>query len=394
MPRLHLICNGIFTTSIAGGDIHCLRLARGAAAAGYDLNWFGGHALQEVLHKHQMPGTITLTDAARMGPVDGSALRGQWAMFSDFAKRFRATLKLRDRLQPEDFVYAVSDYWFDVLPVVRCAARKKLMIFHMQAPSFAQVVRRSRPDVDPARLASFHYWLSQNSSLAAFRRCARKRLLYVHPAMRPRLLRRGYRPEELKYSSFGVDAALARQAGPQRKTYDVVWIGRVHRQKGIDDLLATLVYLKARVPDFRAVFIGNLKKDLQPLVEQHGLADCADFSGFVSEEEKFRLFHSSRVFLMTSRFEGSPRVIGEALVCGVPVVAYDVENYRPLFGEFVRYVPCFDGAAFQREAERQVLLLRGGANYLSRLNLDPFCRANAWETLEREFVETLGELEK
>lgn len=392
MPRLHLICNGVFTTSIAGGDIHCLKLARAAAAAGYELNWFGGHALGEVLQQHHMPGTVTLTDAASMPKVNTGALAGQWAMFRDFAKRYRATRGLMDRIQPEDYVYAVSDYWFDVWPAVRCPARQKLMVLHMQAPDFWQVVRRSRPDVDPIRLASFHYWFSQNSSVAAFRRCPRKRLLYVHPAMRPRLLRRGYRPEELKYSSFGVEAELARKAGPQPKTYDAVWIGRVHRQKGIDDLLATLAFLKQRVPGFRVLFIGNIKKDLHPLVEQHGLAECAVFSGFVSEEKKFRLFHASRVFLMTSRFEGSPRVIGEALVCGVPVVAYEVENYRPIFGEFVRYVPCFEVEAFQREAERQILLMRGGDNYLTRLNLDQFCRENSWETNERGFLNALAEL--
>jgi hypothetical protein len=42
MPRLHFIANGVFTTSIAGGDIHFLKLAEGAAAAGYELNFFGG----------------------------------------------------------------------------------------------------------------------------------------------------------------------------------------------------------------------------------------------------------------------------------------------------------------------------------------------------------------
>ena len=89
-----------------------------------------------------------------MPKVNTGALAGQWAMFRDFAKRYRATRRLMDRIQPEDYVYAVSDYWFDVWPAVRCPARQKLMVLHMQAPDFWQVVRRSRPDVDPIRLAS------------------------------------------------------------------------------------------------------------------------------------------------------------------------------------------------------------------------------------------------
>jgi len=33
MPKIHFITNGVFTTSIAGGDIHFLKLAEGAAKA-------------------------------------------------------------------------------------------------------------------------------------------------------------------------------------------------------------------------------------------------------------------------------------------------------------------------------------------------------------------------
>jgi hypothetical protein len=58
--RLHFFTNGIFSTSIAGGDIHFLKLAEGAAKYGYELNFFGGHALQQVIRKHNIPGTVTL----------------------------------------------------------------------------------------------------------------------------------------------------------------------------------------------------------------------------------------------------------------------------------------------------------------------------------------------
>src|SRR6185295_19717440 len=114
--KLHLITNGVFTTSIAGGDIHFLKLAVAAARAGYALNCFGGHALQEVLHQHKLPGTVTLTDTASMPKVNQGALTGQFAMFRDFLGRYRRTLAQLRVIAPEDFVYAVSDYWFDVLP--------------------------------------------------------------------------------------------------------------------------------------------------------------------------------------------------------------------------------------------------------------------------------------
>lgn len=211
--------------------------------------------------------------------------------------------------------------------------------------------------------------------------------------MRPRLLKLGCTEEELTYVSYGLEVNQTEAVGEQKKLYDVVWIGRVHRQKGIDDLLATLAYLAKRLENFRAIFIGNVEGALRPQVEALGLTPQVEFSGFVSEQEKIRLFKASRLFLMPSRHEGSPRVIGESLICGVPVVAYDIPNYRPVFRDFLRYVPPFDLAAFQQAAEREVLKMRNGENYLDHLSLSDFKRANSWMTTQEKFVVALKKLE-
>ena len=143
--------------------------------------------------------------------------------------------------------------------------------------------------------------------------------------------------------------------------------------------------MAGRIENFRAVLIGNLRAELGPELERHGLARCVEFSGFVSEEEKFRLFHASRVFLMTSRFEGSPRVIAEALVCQVPVVAYAVDTYRPIFGELLKYVPCFDLYSFQAQAWSQIEDMQNDRNYLTHVDTEAFSRAHSWPATARVF---------
>src|SRR6185436_4950328 len=104
------------------------------------------------------------------------------------------------------------------------------------------------------------------------------RLLYVHPDMRANLLARGLAPTEIKYVSFGVDPTPGRTGTRPEKKYDVVWIGRVHRQKGIDDLLRTLSYLNGKVPNFRALIVGKVKAELEPIIAQMGLATAVEFS--------------------------------------------------------------------------------------------------------------------
>jgi glycosyltransferase involved in cell wall biosynthesis len=390
--KIHFISNGIFSTRIAGGDIHSLNLAEAAARAGYELNFFGGHALAEVIAQHKLPGSVTLTDEVQMGKVNQGALSGQIAMFHDFYRRYRRTRQLLHLIAPDDFVYAVSDYWFDVLPTVYSPARRKLMVLHMEAPNLGQIITRRRPDVDRLRLASLHYWASQAWSLHRFARCPTKRLFHLHPLMTTRLRKLGMRDEEMILTSYGLDVAATETVPAQTRLYDVVWIGRVHRQKGIDDLLATLAQLARRLDNLRAVFIGNVKDELWSSVKKFRLENIVEFSGFVTETEKIRLFKASRVFLMPSRHEGSPRVIGESIIAGTPVVAYDVPNYRPLFGDFVRYAPPFNLEAFQQTAAREIQEMRAGKNYLDARNLADFKRENSWETTQAKFVRTLEAL--
>jgi glycosyltransferase involved in cell wall biosynthesis len=388
--RIHFIANCVYGNHLAGGDIHFFEMARAAAEAGYKVNFFGGYALASHIEAQKLDASQTFTEKEQKADINLGSLRGQISLFLDYFKRYRGTVREYAAIGREDVVYATTDYWFDVLPAVHSPARRKMMIWHMQAPRFKQIITRGRADVDAARIASAHYWASQNVSLASFRGAPIKRLLYVHPNMRQRLINRGYDEKEIRYVSFGVDRVSDGTIVP--KSYDIVWIGRLHRQKGIDDLLQTLSFLARKVPQFRAVIVGKVKEDLQPIIEKMGLKGAVEFSGFVSEEEKFRLFRASRVYLMPSRFEGSPRVVGEALVCGLPVVAYDVETYRPIFGEFLRYVPCFDVGRFGLEAEQQILKVRAGENYLDKLDLSRFVQECSWETARWTFLEALREI--
>jgi glycosyltransferase involved in cell wall biosynthesis len=394
--KVHFVVNGIFSTAIAGGDIHFLKLAEAATRNGYEVNLFGGTALKKVAQEHHLSCEVTLTDDAAMRRVKGDALGGQLAMFRDVWGRYRRTLQLLDRIGPDEFVYATSDYWFDVLPVVRSRSRKKLMVLHMEAPRLAEIVTRRRADVDALRVASLHYWASQEWSLRRFCSCppnrARKHLFHLHPLMKPRLQPLGLAADEMTLVSYGLDVAALDAVPAQRRLYDVVWIGRVHRQKGVYDLLQTLKFLAQRLPDLRVVFIGNLREVLLPKVKAIGLEKRVEFSGFVSDEEKNRLFKASRLFLMPSKHEGSPRVIGESIVAGTPVVAYDIPNYRPLFGNFVRYTPPFDLDAFKQLALLELQQMRSGVNYLDQLDLVRFKEENSWETLRAKFLSVLQQM--
>lgn len=389
--QVHFIANCVYGDHVAGGDIHFFNMAQATIEAGHPLHFFGGHALKQHLERRKIDATITLTDGGVAKGIDMDRFGGQVRLFKDYGGRLRGTLRQKDEIGTEDMAYSVTDYWFDTWPVIRSRSQRKLMVLGMDAPTFGQVAMRTRPDVTASRVNSIYYWLSQNLSLRWFRRCQNKRVFYVHPSMQPRLLKMGYAEREIVFISNGFDLETAESVPDQAKEYDVVWVGRYHRQKGIEDLLTTLRALADQVKGFRAVLVGKLEHDLKPEIDRMGLATNVQFSGLVSEYEKFRLFKASRMFLMPSTYESWGIVIGEALACGIPVVAYELAAYRPIFGELVNYVQPFDLQAFQQTASQALLNARAGRVNLDQKALQKLKDEHSWAAARKRFQRTLGE---
>jgi glycosyltransferase involved in cell wall biosynthesis len=389
---LVFIANSMYASVLSGGDIHTLHMIAGAVHAGYRVRVLCGHGLKAEIEARALPVEIILTDKGLMPPRPWDTVGGQLALLADYIRRTRGTWRALPDIRAEDWVYMNTDFWWDSLPGLWCRARRKLMILGMDCPAWTEIVRRSRPDIKASRLPSIHYWLSQHLALRLFRRCRRKILLYVHPDQRPRLRHLGYTDSELVCVSNGIDVAQADAVPEQQKIYDVAWTGRVHQQKGIEDLLAVLRFLAQGVPNLRAVIIGGAKAALEPRIAALGLAGSVHFSGYVSEAEKFRLLKASRVFLMPSHYESWGIVIGEALACAVPVVAYDVPAYRAVFGEFVRTVPLHDVEALQLECLRCVEAARAGRSCLEARPLAEFKQAHSWQAAQRTFCAAIAAL--
>jgi glycosyltransferase involved in cell wall biosynthesis len=383
----------MYSNIVSGGEIHTCNLTASAIAAGYPVHFLTGHALKGELARRRLPVTVSLTDKGIMAPRDFGTLPGQLSLLGDYSKRLRGTWPHLDEIQPDDIVYSATDFWWDIIPVLRCKAQRKLLYIGMDCPTFREIVFKGRPDVKSIRLPSLHYWMTQQMALRLFRYCPRKRLLYTHANQKQRILGIGYREEDLAFVSNGVDLKEPAAVPEQKKQYDAAWVGRVHKQKGIDDLIATLGFLAKEIKDFRAIMVGDLQKMLAPQIAAAGLAGQVEFSGYVSEAEKFRLLKSSRLFLMPSRYESWGIVIGEALATGVPVVAYDLDAYRPVFGDLIRYVPAFDLEAFKRAAAEEILKARASAIHLDKVTLERFMQENSWEAVGQRFlaaVQSLG----
>ena len=66
---------------------------------------------------------------------------------------------------------------------------------------------------------------------------------------------------------------------------------------------------------------GQLRVPMEKLAQELGIADDVDFMGFVVEAPSY--MKRCTVFALSSRYEGLPVALIEAMACGVPVVATD-----------------------------------------------------------------------
>ncbi|PSM43883.1 glycosyltransferase family 4 protein [Streptomyces dioscori] len=103
----------------------------------------------------------------------------------------------------------------------------------------------------------------------------------------------------------------------------VVSIGRLHDQKGIDMLLDTWAEVAPRHPDWRLRIYGSgedeeiLKKQCTAL----GLDACVEWMGRTSDVPG--ALRGGSVFALSSRGEGFPLALMEAMAMGVPCAAFD-----------------------------------------------------------------------
>ena len=102
----------------------------------------------------------------------------------------------------------------------------------------------------------------------------------------------------------------------------VLAIGRLHEQKDFPTLLTAFARLLAQRPA-RLIILGegSLRPTLLALAHSLHISEHVDFPGFV--RNPFAYLAKARLLVLSSRYEGLPTVLIEAMACGCPVVSTD-----------------------------------------------------------------------
>lgn len=151
-----------------------------------------------------------------------------------------------------------------------------------------------------------------------------KRVRVINQKQTPEfLIRAGVSKDKIIYiPAFYIDLDTFKPMDSEKK-YDLVFAARLEKNKGIQLLLEAVSNIKIQIPDIKLLVIGSgpLKKELLDFIDQNDLKDNVFFSGWLATSlDVAGAYRSAKVFVNPSYNEGGPRVVLEAMACGVPVV--------------------------------------------------------------------------
>ncbi|MEN6552522.1 MAG: glycosyltransferase family 4 protein [Methanobacterium sp.] len=124
----------------------------------------------------------------------------------------------------------------------------------------------------------------------------------------------------------GIDFNYISKIGPAGEKSDVIFAGRLIKEKNVEILIKAISNVKEKIPDIKCCIIGDgpERVKLEKLVQELNIQDNVEFKGFMKDYDNLISYmKSSEVFVLPSTREGFGIVVIEANACGLPVVVVD-----------------------------------------------------------------------
>ncbi|CUX77291.1 glycosyltransferase family 4 protein [Thermococcus chitonophagus] len=124
----------------------------------------------------------------------------------------------------------------------------------------------------------------------------------------------------------GIDYERIKSIKPAEEKSDVIFVGRLIKEKNVDLLLHSMKILKTEIPDLKIIIIGDgpERARLEMLSKSLGLSGNVRFLGFLERyEDVIAHMKASKVFAFPSTREGFGIVVLEANASGLPVITVD-----------------------------------------------------------------------
>ena len=109
------------------------------------------------------------------------------------------------------------------------------------------------------------------------------------------------------------------------KTNRILYAGAINARKGYADLIKAFAKIANRFPEWKIVFAGNGEiEKAKILAKEFNIEKQTEFLGWVSGENKSKIFQEASVFCLPSYAEGLPMAVLDAWAYELPVITTPV----------------------------------------------------------------------
>ena len=140
---------------------------------------------------------------------------------------------------------------------------------------------------------------------------------------------------------------LSKAGAASDKRYDICFVGRLSEEKQPLLFLDIIKSLKKKYPNLKTIMLGDgdLRKKVVEKIKKEQMTEYVLWKGFQSNPYKF--MNQSKILLLTSRYEGCPLVVLEALVLGLPCVVADVGGLSDILTDKCGFL-CKEKSSYQK----------------------------------------------
>jgi glycosyltransferase involved in cell wall biosynthesis len=152
-----------------------------------------------------------------------------------------------------------------------------------------------------------------------------------------------------------VDQVLGRMAGPARgNQFEICYVGKLEDIKNPETALEAFAEVADGSSRFTILGDGPLRERLIERTRNLSVSGEVVFQGVVPREDVYRFLARSDVLISTSRGEGLPVAVLEAMACRCPVVLSDIAPHREIAAgsDWIPLIPVDDFQGFAREIQR------------------------------------------
>lgn len=348
--KIHIFAFSSFGEGLSGGDNIFIELAR---------RW-AGYGRSVVVHLFE-DGYKICQRASLKNVEYRICKRGSKVTFLPFFFLIRTISGLIEalRLCREEYnkgdnmlIYSASDFWPDSIPAFVfsriCRNIKWVAGFFMFAPN---PFKEGFPYRGPNAIRGMLYYFSQLSIILLVNRFADFIFVTSEPDVNKFINKKRYTNRVIVVKG-GIDLDFINSIPePSKKEFDAVFMGRLHPQKGIFELLDIwrLVIKKKRQARLALIGDGYLKEALVYKLRQMDLAHNVILFGYKFGKEKIEIFKSSKVVLHPAIYDSGGMSSCEAMACGLPGVSFDLEALKTYYPRGMIKVPLNDFEGFSKE---------------------------------------------